>query len=97
VEPSHASLLSLESESVILAALKAPEEPVGKELILRLYEVDGKEAEAAINFEGEVKAAWWVDTHEQPAVEAFPLEVQGKVVRCKMAPFRLATLRVKFL
>jgi alpha-mannosidase len=95
-EPSHASLLRLESESVVLAALKAPESPSGKELILRLYEIDGKEAMAAFRFEAEVGSAWWVDTHEQPVEDVFPLEAEGKVVRCKVGPYRLATLRVSF-
>ncbi len=96
VEPSRKSFLRLESESVIVEAIKAPEEYGGKELVLRLYEVDGKEAQAAFEFEEEVAAAWWVDVHEEALEGAEAVTVEGKRVRCSLGAYRLGTLRVKF-
>jgi len=102
VEPSRGSFLRMESESVIVEALKAPErslaapeEQAGKELVLRLYEVDGKEAGAVFEFEEEVAEARWTDVHEEVLKEAEAVAVEGKRVRCSLGAYRLGTLRVR--
>jgi alpha-mannosidase len=100
MQPGRLSFLELESGSVAVSALKAPEEGDGRELIVRLYETDGLQTQAVLRFNpdlcGKLTGAVWVDSHEQPVEGGGRLTVQDERLVCEMKPFALAAVKVNF-
>ena len=95
-QPLRWGFLDLESNSVILAALKAPEDGEKDALILRLYEAEGKSTPTPLRFALPVRSAIWVDIHEQAGEDCGPIQVAGRSFTITLPPYRLGTLRVKF-
>lgn len=93
--PSQSSFLILESGSVAISAIKAPENSGKNEIILRLYETDGQATQAVLHFDRPVTHASWVDTHEQPT-DGGAITIDGQTLRLNLAPYRLAALRISF-
>lgn len=98
--PDQASLLALESNAVLVSCIKAPEESAseagaGSELIIRLYEANGAQAESVLRFARPVLAAAWVDAHEIPTGESGSIVIDGSFVRFTIQPYRQMTLRVE--
>ena len=89
--PVSGSFLHLEEGSALLSACKVSED--GKALILRLYEADGKDCEAAVTFCCAPKSAVAADQLERPADGCVKLD--GNRVSVKMAPYSVAILRVE--
>jgi alpha-mannosidase len=87
--PASRSWLSVEPESVVVEAVKPPEEGAG--LILRVYEAHGARAEATVHFGLDVASVEEVDLIERP-IAAVPLE--DGVLRFAIQPFEIRTFRV---
>jgi alpha-mannosidase len=99
-QPDQVSLLALDSSTVLLSCIKAPEDGapedgVSSELIIRLYEANGSQAQSELCFARPVLKAAWVDAHEMPAAEDSSLTITENLVRFTMPPYRQMTLRVE--
>lgn len=93
--PKTQGFVELEPGPVALAAVKMPEDG-GPRLVLRLYEVDGKEATAALRFFRPPAAAWLADLNEQRLAAAPAVRVEGRTVSAPVAPHAVVTLVVEF-
>jgi alpha-mannosidase len=88
--PGTASYLAVDAPNVIVEAVKKAED--GDDLIVRLYECEGRDALAAVRFGFPVGAAGAVDLMEENPT---PLVVEdGSVVGVAFGPFEIVTLRV---
>ena len=94
-QPSRFSFLSLESGTVALSAVKAPEDGDCRELILRVYETEGQETQAVLRFDRKIELARWVDTHEQPVEDSQPLSVEGERLSFSLGAGRLGSVWVR--
>ncbi|MGE5221832.1 MAG: glycoside hydrolase family 38 C-terminal domain-containing protein, partial [Omnitrophica WOR_2 bacterium] len=95
-QPDSFSFLSLEGGSVMVSALKTPEEGARDELIVRLYETDGREAPVELCFDQPIARAAWVDTHEKPVAASQPLAADGQRLSFTLEANRLVAIRIKF-
>jgi alpha-mannosidase len=98
--PKGYSFISVEPSNIILHTIKKAEpalsfssNPTTSEdiLILRLFETYGKDTEAMISFSAEVKQAKLSNILEE---EGENLVVAGNKVKVKLAPHRIATIKV---
>jgi len=96
-QPAQTSFLTIESGSVVLSALKLPEDdPSGSSLLLRCYEMDGKDTQAVLRFSQRVKGAVLVDVHEQLIAGAPVPLVDGPRVSFPVGAYRIGTVKVEF-
>jgi alpha-mannosidase len=96
-QPTQASFLALESGSVMISALKLPEQDSsGASLLLRCYEMDGKDTLAVIQFPRPVKQALQVDVHEQALPGVAVPQVDGQRVSFQIGAYRVAAVKVTF-
>jgi alpha-mannosidase len=97
VPPQQVSLLSLSGLTLGFSAVKLLEEdPSGKSLLVRMYEVDGQGGEAVLRFIRPVQRAELVDVHERPVQDApLPL-VDGQVLTFFVDAYRVCSLKVTF-
>jgi hypothetical protein len=94
-ESTRSSLFRLEGESLMVSGIKlAEDDPSGKMLVVRLYEVDGLEARAVLRFDRPVKHAAWVDVHEQPLAGAPSVQVENQSVIFQVEPHRVCSLKI---
>jgi len=91
VLPGSHSFLSLGGEGVVLTALKKAED--SNDLIVRFYEVFGKEADVRLQFSFAVDSASDANLLEEPDG---PLPVQGETVTVHTKPYEIKTIRVRF-
>jgi alpha-mannosidase len=101
-EPAHAgelgrtfSALNVEPANVVVEAVKKAED--SNELIVRLYETDGKAADSVLSFNRAPQAARETDMLEWDkyvAPQSFVIE--GKKIKVRVAPHEVKTIRVKF-
>ncbi|HYA63352.1 MAG TPA: alpha-mannosidase [Candidatus Sulfotelmatobacter sp.] len=91
VLPGSHSFLSLGGEGVVLTALKKAED--SNDLIVRFYEVFGKEADVRLQFSFAVDSASDANLLEEPDG---PLPVQGQTVTVHTKPYEIKTIRVRF-
>jgi alpha-mannosidase len=88
--PAERSFLSVKPANVILSSLKKEAGYFNRAVILRLYEVLGKETEVSLEFPGPVTAVE-TDLIERPLDK---IETDGKMLRLKVKPFEIKTIRV---
>jgi alpha-mannosidase len=101
-EPSHAGELSgafgalnIEPTNVVVEAVKRAED--SDDLIVRLYETDGKAADAVLTFCRTPQSAGETDMLEwDKYVSPKSFAIEGKKVRLSVSPHEIKTLRVKF-
>lgn len=79
--------------SVIISAVKTPEQAQGREIIIRLYETEGKSGECKITFIGNPISAEVVDILERKKSAA---KVCGSSVIVNSGANEIVTLRIKF-
>jgi len=93
--PKTQGFVQLESGSVVLAAVKMAEDG-DRRLVLRICELDGKEAIAVLRFFRAPAEAWLSDLNEH-RLEAGPsVRVDGSAVTVPVAPHSVGTLIVEF-
>ncbi len=89
--------MALEAGSVAISSIKFPEEPGSRKLILRVFEIEGKETCAWLRFGRPVTAARLLDLNERPVANpANDLYVDGERVNLVVGPNRVATLEIGF-
>ena len=91
--PEEESFFSVSPANVVLSGIKKAEE--GEELIVRIFEVEGKETTATINIPIRVKLARRLNLIEFPLQNATAPVVQGKRVTVTLKPHEIVTLGIK--
>ncbi len=87
--PRSASYLGVDAPNVLVEAVKRAEDD--GDVIVRLYECEGRDAHATVRFGFPVKAASLVDLMEENPAS---LAVTGDAVKVNFTPFAIQTLRV---
>jgi alpha-mannosidase len=87
------SFCSVSGESVIIEAVKAPEEAGGKAVILRLYESLGGQTRATLQFNRGISALYETDMLEEQGKK---LSFTGNEASLEFKPFEIKTLMVSF-
>lgn len=93
--PKEHGFAALETGSVVLAAAKMAEDG-GRQMVLRLYEADGKEAVAVLRFAAAPSDAWLADLNERRLASGPAVRLDGNAVSVPVAPHAVATLVVEF-
>jgi len=89
------SALNVEPANVVAEAVKKAED--SQELIVRLYETDGKSADASLTFNRPPQAARETDMLEwDKYVPPKSFVIEGAKVKVPVAPHEIKTIRVKF-
>lgn len=93
--PASSSLITVESETAVLQALKLAEDGSGH-LIARLYTADGEAGEALLKLPmGSIKEAWKSDIHEVPSDCAY--RVENGIAKIDIGKGELITVRLNVL
>jgi len=90
--PAEEPLVSLAPAGAVLGSLKESEE--GGELVARIVEVEGVEADAALTLPVKVASARRLDMVERPLDGAAAPRVEGRTVRVKLRPHEIVTLGI---
>jgi alpha-mannosidase len=90
--PENGSLISLSPSGVVMSGIKQAED--GKNLIIRLVEVTGKEALAEVTLPVKVDGARLVNIIEFPVQSAAQPVVSGNTVRVRLKGHEIVTLEV---
>ena len=85
------SFLTLDSDRVVLTALKKAED--SDELIVRFYEFAGTKGDVRIEFARPITAAWETNLQEKPERQ---LKVEGKVVTVPTGAYEIKTVKLQF-
>jgi len=101
-ESSHAgelagtfSALSIEPANVAVASLKKAED--SDDFVVRLYETDGKAADAVLNFSRTPRSARETDMLEwDKYVAPKSFAIEGTKAKLSVSPHEIKTIRVKF-
>lgn len=94
--PLTKSFLALEGGSVVASAVKMPEERNNdREMIIRVYETEGKESQVSLSCFCDIEAARLVDLNEKAVDSDLPVKVAGNKVTFSVEPFSVASLYVK--
>lgn len=94
--PLEHSFISIEDASFAVSAIKLSEPSKGtkKDLVVRLYETDGKHTTATLNLSSPVDNAVFVDLNEKPVTEATKPTIKGRTVTIPIEPYRVATVKL---
>lgn len=100
LDPSGGSFARVENDDLIVSALKQAED--GTDLVLRLYEISGRDGIARVHLGFPVRAATETDNLEQPLKEGTAKVVQasgrskqqGAVATVNYTPYDIVTLRI---
>ncbi len=87
--PSARSFFKVEPENVIMSAVKKESGYFSRAMILRVYEICGRETELRIALPGPVEAME-TDLVERPLAK---IETDGRILKLKMKPFEIKTIR----
>lgn len=89
--PEEASLISLDQKSVMLSGLKQAED--GKELIVRIAEIEGKETTVTVQLPVGIQSAQRLNLAELP-LEAEKPVIKGKSLQVKVKAHEIVTLGI---
>jgi alpha-mannosidase len=89
--PSDHSFVQVESENVVLTAMKKSEDD--DSLILRFYEWAGKEADVKLQLPRGAQSVSETDLMERPIAD---LAVHGNAVTVHTKPYEIKTVKVQF-
>jgi alpha-mannosidase len=67
----------------------------GKELIIRLFEIEGKETAATIDLQVKAKSVRRLNLIENPLINASKPGIQGNTIIVKMKPHEIVTLGIR--
>jgi len=90
--PEEKSFLSVSEPNVVLSGIKQSED--GKELIIRLYEVYGKETAVNLTLPSGVHAARRLNIIEVPMDNKTNPDINGNNIRLKIYPHEIVTLGI---
>ena len=88
--PEEESFISIDSRNVTLSGIKLSED--GKEMILRLVEVEGKESTVNVKLPVTVSAARRLNIIEFPLTNAAVPIINGQSLQVKIKPYEIVTL-----
>jgi alpha-mannosidase len=88
--PESRSWVSVDNNGVVVSALKPAQD--GRGIIVRLYEVNGKPADASLRLWAPVASAVETDMLEEGAA---PLDSDGTTVKIHFSPWEIKTIRVR--
>jgi alpha-mannosidase len=91
--PEEESFFSLFPANVILSGIKQSED--GDELVIRLFEVEGRETTATLTLPIEAKSVRRLNLIEFPLSGVADPVIQGKSVTVKLKPHEIVTLGIK--
>ena len=91
--PEEESFFSLSPANVVMSGMKQAED--GEELIIRIFEVEGKETTATINLPITAKSARRLNLIEFPLTGVVSPVVQGKTVTVTLNPHEIVTMGIK--
>ncbi|HHW48426.1 MAG TPA: alpha-mannosidase [Clostridiaceae bacterium] len=95
--PLKKGFICMESESVVISAVKKPEQGADEDrLIIRVYETGGNKAKAALRFARNVKKAFYVDINENPVDTGLNITVEGDRVEFEVGAYSVASICVEF-
>jgi alpha-mannosidase len=89
--PKEYSFIKVKPNNVILTSIKKAED--SDDIILRLYETDGKYADVTLTFDIKPIKVWETDLMENPLSE---LPVYGKNVRISVKPCEIKSIKVGY-
>lgn len=90
------SFFSIKSDSVVISSVKGSETSSANEVIVRVYETGGKEADVLLKTILPVKNAYFVDLMEEKIDASAQPIIDGQEVRFSIAPFRIAAVCLEF-
>ncbi len=93
VLPTTRSMMQPAEGTFMLSSVKLAED--GQALVVRVYDVTGKEQQVALRFIKEVRDAAYADILERPCDCCKP-EVQGDLVRFSLGAYSMQTVRIAF-
>jgi alpha-mannosidase len=93
-QPGTGSFFAIEAGTVMVSALKTPEDQPEGSLVVRLYETDGQETLAVLRLPGAVAGAEWVDLHEQTTRVEKPIQIEADRLYLTLGAWQLGTIRV---
>ncbi|MFQ5945033.1 MAG: alpha-mannosidase [Anaerolineae bacterium] len=89
--PAVASLLEVHPDSVAVSAVKPP--GTGEGLIVRLYNLQGKEVSAQVRTGLPLQRATRVSLDEEEVLEELPLQ-EGRALTLRLGPYQITTIRL---
>jgi alpha-mannosidase len=90
--PEEASFISIAEPGVVLSGMKQSED--GNELIVRFYEIYGKETDVNLTLLARINAVRRLNLVELPLVNATKPIIAGKTIRVKIKPYEIVTLGI---
>jgi alpha-mannosidase len=90
--PEEASFFTLDAQGVVMTGMKQSEE--GKELIIRLSEINGRETTVNVTVPVDVVSARRLNLIEFPLENASEPIVNGKIIQVKIKPNEIVTLGI---
>lgn len=88
--PEENSFFSIDSPGVILSGIKPSED--GKELIVRIFEVEGKETSVNLKVPGNISNVRRLNIIEMPLDNAEIPDISGRYVKVQLRPKEIVTL-----
>lgn len=95
-EPLSNSFLKLESGTVVVSALKMPEEQNGQRWIIRVYETEGTLTTVRMRLFKNAKRAYFVDTLEREAPAGGAIQADGQTVSFSIDANASTTVCIEF-
>ncbi len=91
------SFMAVEEGSVAVQAIKMPEDGrSGSEILVRMYETEGRRTKANLSFCRSVAKAMYVDINENAITTDLALSVSDNHIYFSVEPFNLVTLKITF-
>jgi alpha-mannosidase len=91
--PEEESFFSVSPSNILMSGVKQSED--GKELIIRLFEIEGKETAATIDLQVKAKSVRRLNLIENPLINASKPGIQGNTIIVKMKPHEIVTLGIR--
>lgn len=96
-QPPVGSFLNLDSNAVVVSAVKMPEDEAGgKKAIIRVYEANGANAKAVLHFTANVKAAYFVDLNENRIDPGAGISIEKESVQFEVSRYSTTSICVEF-
>jgi alpha-mannosidase len=92
--PEESSLISLDSKAVVMTGMKQSED--GNELIIRLCEIEGKEATVNLTLPVKINSARRLNLVELPLPDALFPVVTGNTLQVRVKANEIVTLGIRF-
>lgn len=93
--PTAAGFAAQDGNEVLVSAYKLAEDGSG-DALLRVYECDGKRAEASFTFARAIRHAAFADINERPVGTSAVIKADGNTLCFEVGAYASATVRIKF-